>query len=130
MAAEEPFVFMPRYVILQHIMPPNSGRESHFDLMMEDAGQLVTWAIPALPRAGLQMTAIKLGDHRLVYLDYEGSVSGDRGEVRRVDAGDYVWNERSEGVATFELRSTTGSLICELRHTSGEEWTAQFRSAD
>lgn len=122
---------MSRYVLLQHVMPPNSGRESHYDLMLEDNGKLITWALPHLPRAGSQTTATKLADHRLAYLDYEGPVSGDRGEVRRVDAGDYVCCERSETAATFELRSSDlGPLICELRQQSGKEWTAQFRSAD
>jgi hypothetical protein len=33
--------------------------------------------------------AERLADHRLDYLKYEGPVSGDRGEVRRLDAGNY-----------------------------------------
>ena len=121
---------MPRYVILQHMMPPHSGRESHYDLMLEDNGKLVTWAIPELPRAGLQTTATKLADHRLAYLDYEGPVSGDRGEVRRVQSGDYLASQWSEVLTTCELRSSGRSLICELRHKSGEEWSAEFRAAD
>jgi hypothetical protein len=130
MAAKGMTHLMPRYVILQHIMPPHAGRESHFDLMLEDNGKLITWAIGDLPCAGLQTTATKLPDHRLAYLDYAGPVSGDRGEVRRIDAGDYATRQWSEAVATFELRSTTCSLLCELRHRSGEQWTAEFRRAD
>jgi hypothetical protein len=30
-------------------------------------------------------------DHRLLYLDYEGPVSGGRGTVTRVDAGSFTW---------------------------------------
>lgn len=121
---------MPRYVILQHIMPSGSGRESHYDLMLQEDGKLITWAIPELPRAGLKTTATNLPDHRLAYLDYEGPVSGDRGRVRRVDSGDYVSHQRSDELATFELRGISRSLICELRHQSGQEWTAEFRLAE
>src|SRR5687768_14660009 len=84
---------MPRYVILQHITPPEAERGTHYDLMLEQDGKLVTWAIPEPPRAGLRTSATKLSDHRLAYLDYEGPISGDRGEVRRVDVGEYEFSQ-------------------------------------
>lgn len=40
------------------------------------------------------MPARSLADHRLIYLDYEGDVSANRGSVRRWDQGTYqtvVW---------------------------------------
>jgi hypothetical protein len=118
---------MPRYVILQHVMPPHSGRESHYDFMLEDGGRLITWAIPELPRAGLQTAATKLPDHRLAYLDYEGPVTGDRGEVRRCDSGEYISRQWSDSLAVVALCSNGSPLICKLRHQSGEEWSAEFR---
>ena len=121
---------MPRFVILQHIMSSHSVRRSHYDLMLEDNGKLITWAIPDLPCAGLQTSATKLPDHRLAFLDYEGSVSGDRGEVRRVDWGDYSSHHWSEAMATFDLRGVSSALTCALRHQSGDEWTAEFQPAD
>ena len=124
------FALMPRYVILQHIMPPHSGRDSHYDLMLEANGKLLTWAIPDVPSAGLRTTATKLPDHRLEYLDYEGPVSSNRGEVRRIGAGDYVTQQLHESVATFYLRCATNSLLCELRHDSGAEWTVEFHKAE
>ena len=35
------------------------------------------------------VVAEQLPNHRLAYLDYEGLVSGERGTVRRVDAGTF-----------------------------------------
>ena len=44
----------------------------------------------------------KLPPHRLHYLDYEGPISGDRGEVRRVDRGEYEALRDEE--ATLKVR--------------------------
>lgn len=116
---------MPRYVILQHITPPHAERGTHYDLMLELDGKLLTWAIPEPPRAGLQTAVTKLPDHRLAYLDYEGPISGDRGEVRRVDAGEYECCQ-DDTSASIELRSPNGDLHVKLHHQSGDEWMAHF----
>jgi hypothetical protein len=42
------------------------------------------------PIAAEGVPARRLADHRKAYLDYEGPVSGDRGEVHIVDSGTYV----------------------------------------
>lgn len=80
---------MPRFVVLRHELPPDSPRGSHFDLMLEDGGVLRTWACDELPNSGQSVTADRLPDHRLAYLDYEGSVSSNRGSVERVASGEY-----------------------------------------
>ena len=90
---------MPRYVILQHEMPAgHEDRPLHWDLMFEWHDSLRTWALACEPRAGVEIAARRLSDHRLAYLDYEGPVSGDRGSVRRWDAGTYegTWEEADE----------------------------------
>lgn len=79
---------MPRFVVLRHEYPPGHERKSHFDLMLERDGALLTWAIAALPRPGETLAAQRLADHRLAYLDYEGEISGGRGSVARVDRGE------------------------------------------
>jgi hypothetical protein len=80
---------MPRFVVLRHEMPPAEKRGSHFDLMLEHGEVLWTWTCDQLPSAALPVSAQRLADHRLAYLDYEGEVSGDRGSVTRVDEGQY-----------------------------------------
>ena len=70
--------------------------------MLEVGGVLRTWAVEGLPggwSAGEGVVAERLHDHRLDYLDYEGPVSGDRGDVRRLDAG------------TFTVKSDTGDAF-------------------
>jgi hypothetical protein len=74
---------MPRFVILEHDHPA-----LHWDLMLEADDVLQTWRLanpPEMESDPIYTTA--LGDHRIVYLEYEGPVSGNRGAVRRWDAG-------------------------------------------
>jgi hypothetical protein len=100
---------MPRYVLIYHECPPDYERPSHWDLMLESRGNLRTWAIPRLPlgweaaqsrtavafpacAATSSLTAVaatRLADHRIDYLHEEGPLAGNRGEVRRIDAGDF-----------------------------------------
>ncbi len=39
--------------------------------------------------AGVDLPARAIGDHRRLYLEYEGEISGNRGRVRRLDEGTY-----------------------------------------
>ncbi len=73
------------FVILHHRL---KGGE-HWDLMLEHGQVLLTWQLEREPTdaAALPIPARRIGDHRPAYLTYEGPVSGDRGDVRRVDAG-------------------------------------------
>lgn len=75
---------MPRFVILTHDHP-----HLHWDFMLESDGVLRTWRLETEPEVGREISAEPLADHRIAYLDYEGPVSGNRGEVRRWDAGTY-----------------------------------------
>lgn len=78
---------MTRFVILHHSLPPGGERQSHWDLMIECDGELLTWALDEYPKLNSRISAIELASHRLDYLEYEGPVSGGRGDVRRVESG-------------------------------------------
>ena len=74
---------MPRYALLVH----DSPRGLHYDFFLESGAVLKTWALPRLPETGLEIACMALADHRPIYLDYEGPISGDRGMVTRWDRG-------------------------------------------
>jgi hypothetical protein len=94
---------MPRFVLLRHECPPGFGQPSHWDFMIEDGPELLTYRLLELPTPERPTVAAEaLARHRLEYLDYEGPVSNDRGEVRRVDAGEFRWIERTPLSATLE----------------------------
>jgi hypothetical protein len=83
---------MLRFVLLEH-----NWNGVHWDFMLEVGESLRTWAISAPIVAGRALPARALGDHRKSYLDYEGAISGNRGTVRKLDAGTYrviVWSDR------------------------------------
>lgn len=76
---------MLRYAILTHDWP-----HLHWDFMLEQAGVLKTWRLDFEPVSNKWITATPLPDHRIEYLNYEGPVSGNRGEVTQWDAGTYA----------------------------------------
>ena len=80
---------MPRYVILRHETPKSDRGPVHWDFMLEQGDLLRTWALAEEPSCGRDIAANQLADHRLDYLDYEGPISGDRGNVKRLDVGEY-----------------------------------------
>src|SRR5713226_1074727 len=101
---------MPRFVLLEHDHPV-----LHWDLMLEVGGSLATWRLSAPPIASDMVSAVHIGNHRLAYLDYEGPVSANRGQVRRYDAGECQWLERSERLVVVRLTGArlTGTLRLE-----------------
>jgi len=74
-----------RFVILHHVRRD----DDHFDLMIDRGETLATWQCPTQPGIGppAPMDCRRIADHRRSYLDYEGPISGDRGSVKRQDAG-------------------------------------------
>ena len=83
---------MGRYAVLNHQVnreiSASSGRQDHFDLLLEFEGVLVTWELSVWLPTETQ-SIHRLPDHRLVYLDYQGPISNNRGSVTRVDQGQF-----------------------------------------
>jgi len=112
---------MPHFVLLRHECLSNDAKPSHWDLMLEQGESLATWQLRELPGswarqlgiaegdAAETVSAIRLPDHRLAYLDYEGPLSGGRGEVRRCDQGDYQVVKQDENGLEISLQ---GAVLC------------------
>lgn len=87
---------MARCVILwHHSIPPAAGLGGdHFDWMFEDPSHpergLITFRVAeAMDLQSLQsFTATRNSDHRREYLDFEGDLTGSRGNVTRVHSGE------------------------------------------
>lgn len=82
---------MTRTVLLRHDLPDGS---SHLDWLIErpnrtDERRLIAFRLMERPDqdASPAFLGTRLPDHRAHYLDYEGPISGDRGRVTRVAAG-------------------------------------------
>mgnify|MGYP001473011401 CR=1 FL=1 len=99
-----------RWVLLRHELPDSSW---HFDWMLERPvtrldRRLLTFRLEQRPdfAPGARFTGLRLGDHRAAYLDFEGEVSGGRGRVRRVDAGQLL--RLSDDGGTLECQVLVG----------------------
>ena len=99
-AGEDPM--SRRFVILRHDRP-----FLHWDFLLEEEASARTWRLLRKPCADEPIAAEPLFAHRLVYLDYEGPVSGDRGRVARVFNGFY--EQISSGPLMLELRLSGNS---------------------
>lgn len=99
---------MPRFRILLHDWP-----FVHWDLLLEDGDALLTWRLLEEPVLQQWLASEKLPDHRLVYLDYSGPVSGDRGTVTGWDSGELLslsWD--NDAVAAVVRSKRFGCRLC------------------
>jgi hypothetical protein len=112
---------VPRYVVLDHDHPA-----PHLDLMLQVGDVLWTWRLPDWPDEGITVEALRLGDHRLAYLDYEGPVSGGRGEVLRREGGEYEWLEQGEGRLVARLAGVQLRGRLTLARRDGDCWRVSF----
>jgi len=118
-----------RYVILEHDWP-----KIHWDLLLDVGSTLRAWRLWEEPGEGVTVRAEINADHRRIYLDYEGEVSGGRGVVRRWDSGVYQvvasGGEQTLGVPSsvsgegMEVESCPRELVVRLW---GQRWRVQCR---
>ncbi|MDX2036110.1 MAG: hypothetical protein SFX72_05625 [Isosphaeraceae bacterium] len=124
-----------RFVVLEH-----RWNGVHWDLMIEssETGPLLTWALESEPTRPGPVACRRSADHRRVYLDHDGPVSGGRGVATRWDAG--LCAVESEAPDRLEVRFSGDHLrgSVALRTTSegaggaGSGWVLEFepRSGD
>jgi len=112
---------MPRFVILEHDYP-----QLHWDLMVEAGPALRTWRLPAPLRPGQTIPATSLFDHRLLYLDYEGPISGGRGRVSRWEHGTFTGQVQTQPPIVLHLQGERLRGILHLEHVQGDVWRASM----
>lgn len=130
--------FTERFVILFHSVTDEfaktSGRDSHWDLMLESDGVLKTWAldlnlierIQQNEKLVFEFKAYQLPDHRIDYLTYEGPISGCRGNVLRLESGDINWKQKESNQVSVELDSKQVKGTLSLSRSSDDEWLLRF----
>lgn len=108
---------MPRFALLIHDSPLGL----HYDFFLEDGEVLKTWALPHLPEPRIEILCDALADHRSIYLDYEGPISGGRGTVTRWDRGIYSVELWTDNEIHIELAGAklTGHVKLERQ---AEQW--------
>jgi DNA polymerase Ligase (LigD) len=121
---------MPRFVVLEHVW-----NGVHWDFMLECGDVLRTWAVDTPIVAGKECCARALSDHRLIYLEYEGELTHDRGRVRRVDKGTYhaiAWSRDRVCVvlAGSQLVGEIDLRCIRLESEGSESWTLRMGNLD
>ena len=96
--------------------------------MFETAGVLKTWRLEHPPSSSW-CEAEPLTDHRIAYLDYEGPVSGNRGQVRRVDTGTYQILDSTDTVLLVDLMGIHGPQRLRLE-ASTNGWRCRLEMVD
>lgn len=110
-----------RWAVLKHTV----ADETHWDLMLEaeEGMPLLTWRVPSSPTIWLngrsELEVIRIGDHRPIYLTYEGEISGNRGYVTREASGTWKPVELSETKVAGLL---TGGFTIVLMHLHKNKW--------
>jgi hypothetical protein len=116
---------MPRFVLLEHDYPT-----THWDLMLESGSVLRTWRLSKPLSAGEPLDAAGIADHRLLYLDYEGPISGNRGQVVRWDGGTFAAREWSEGRIAVQVRGERIHGLLILEKVEGDVWRITLHSTE
>jgi hypothetical protein len=112
---------MSRYVILEHDWPAR-----HWDLMLEAGDGLRTWRLESPPTGESKIGALELGNHRTIYLEYEGPLSGDRGQVIRWDHGRFEWRHDSPDRVAVELTGKRCTGLLELKRIAEGKFLVSF----
>lgn len=117
-----------RFAILEHDHP-----FLHWDLMLELDGILCTWRLQLRPDQPGENPAQQLQDHRTLYLDYEGPLSGDRGAVFRWDGGRLQWLARKDDWVAVAIEGGRLSGYLQLSRRSDAaavdwDWSLRFDS--
>jgi len=94
--------------------------------MLESDGVLKTWRIRNLPENGSRIAMEQLGDHRVLYLTYEGPLSGNRGSVTCWDRGEYQEETNNENQIEVILKGgkLKGKMVIEKKDNT--LWSGVF----
>jgi hypothetical protein len=113
-----------RFALLEHDHP-----FLHRDLLLEAGEVCWTWRLLDPPETEGPIAAERIADHRRLYLDYAGPVSGNRGVVLPVDGGELIWISALPGRVRVQVAGKlwSGQLLLEKR---GSRWEVRYQPAD
>ncbi len=113
-----------QFVILEH----TKNRQVHWDFMTEKGETLETWRLDLPPDKlpGCNYNAVKIFDHPLKFLSYEGPVNQGAGTVKPVESGTYILLEESHNSKRLELKGKILKCQCTLTQIESDRWEISF----
>ncbi len=112
---------MNHWVLLEHKVAQDNSIDIHYDFLVEDKIDCLTWKLFEIPSSNRGFVTIaKQPNHRLVWLSREKhELSRNRGLVRRIDQGTFI--NLSLKLELQELKLIlNGELLCGLFEISGD----------
>jgi bifunctional non-homologous end joining protein LigD len=117
-----------RFVVQEHW-----ARSHHFDFRLEMDGVLKSWAVPkGVPeRSGERRLAVRVEDHELSYIDFEGEIDEGygKGKVKVFDKGEYELHDRKEKKMVFTLKGSVLKGRYTILHWKEKNWLI-FKTAE
>lgn len=122
--------------ILLHTPPLGGGVPAHFDFLVDppepfpgaQAGRLWAARMNLAPADWAKFgtfTLMAIAPHRRDYLTYEGPLSGGRGEVKRVDAGEARAARWTADAIELDLRLRGFTGLLRLTRKTGAQWMGE-----
>ena len=111
---------MSKWVLLEHKVYSSNSMDIHYDFLVENGMDCLTWKFLKLPLFNNPSTEIfKQPNHRLVWLSrLEHELSGNRGFVKRIDHG--IFKNVSDKLDSKSFRFILdGKLLYGLIEISG-----------
>ena len=125
-----------RFVVLHHTGWP--GRTDHYDLMLQfasgkndDSAVLKTFATSRDEFPSPFVPLKKIADHRRAYLELQGPVGGGRGQIARMDAGEFRLLSPAEPAWQLVRVEFLGQIlrgVFQLRCTGGSDYVLEQAS--
>jgi bifunctional non-homologous end joining protein LigD len=118
-----------RFVVHEHY-----ATNHHFDLRLEVAGVLWSWALPkGLPTdPSANRLAVRVDDHDLDHIEFEDTtpVEDVDGAIRKAiwDAGTYTVVRSSATKLVFDMTGSRGTAQYALIHTTDQNWILHLMS--
>ncbi len=113
-----------KFVIQEHA----TADSVHWDLMLESDNCLQTWRLDKNPAevASHSIEAVKIFDHPLKFLTYEGPVNQGKGRVQIADVGTYEITHQTDDQIEINLPGRILKGKFTLTHIKNDQW--QFSS--
>ncbi len=98
--------------------------------MLEEGDHLRTWKLLESPeifhtnqneKPNISIKAQTSFDHRPIYLDYEGPISGNRGSVKRIEQGTFEWIEKTDEKILITLQGQKIKGLLKLMRIKTDE---------
>jgi bifunctional non-homologous end joining protein LigD len=113
---------MSRFVVQEH-----HASHLHWDFRLEKEGVLKSWAVPkGVPEEkSVKRLAIRVEDHDLDYIDFEGTIPEGQygaGIVKIWDSGEYELESETEKRMVFKLKGGRLKGNYSLVHLKDKQW--------